>query len=61
MRDPKRIKPFCDRLAELWETRCPDWRFTQLIENVFMFKDNPATFYLEDNWSLQLLEEFFEE
>ena len=23
-RDKARIKPFCDQLAQLWESRCPD-------------------------------------
>ena len=34
MRDPARIQKFCNRLAKAW--RChPDWRFGQLICNVF--------------------------
>lgn len=35
MRDPKRIRAFCNKLADIWETNCPDWRFGQLIVNVF--------------------------
>lgn len=35
MRDPKRIKEFCDRLATAWENRVPDWRFGQMICNIF--------------------------
>ena len=31
MRDIKRIKVFCNQLAELWETNCPDLRFSQLL------------------------------
>jgi len=34
MRDPSRIKIFCERLAAVWQ-RFPDWRFGQLVENVF--------------------------
>lgn len=33
MRDPKRIRKYCDQLASLWET-VPDWRFGQLMSNV---------------------------
>ena len=32
MRDPKRIKEFCDRLAKVWEN-VPDWRFGQILMN----------------------------
>ncbi len=30
-RDKARINPFCDRLAQLWETHGPDLRFGQII------------------------------
>ena len=32
MRDPKRIRKFCNRLAAAWEM-VPDWRFGQLVVN----------------------------
>lgn len=32
MRDPKRIREFCNRLAAAWE-QVPDWRFGQLMCN----------------------------
>lgn len=34
MRDPKRIRKFCNELADVWEL-VPDWRFGQLVCNVF--------------------------
>lgn len=34
MRDPSRINEFCDILKFVWETKYPDLRFGQLIENV---------------------------
>ena len=34
MRDPKRIDDFCRRLAVCWH-QVPDWRFGQLIVNLF--------------------------
>ena len=35
VRYPNRIYKFCNQLANLWVTYCPDWRFCQLIHNVF--------------------------
>lgn len=34
MRDPNRIYKFCNELANIWVTKCPDWRFGQLMMNV---------------------------
>ena len=34
MRDPARIYKFCNKLAECW-SKVPDWRFGQLICNVW--------------------------
>ena len=31
MRDPKRIRKFCNELADLWESKCPDLRFGQIM------------------------------
>ena len=36
MRDKKRIKEFCNDLADIWENNCPDWRFGQLMSNVLV-------------------------
>lgn len=57
MRDPKRIKEFCDTLAYLWEHNTPDWRFGQLICNIF--ESDP--FYLEDDKALTMIKDFFGE
>lgn len=35
VRDPNRIEPFMTEIGNLWRENCPDWRFGQLIENVF--------------------------
>jgi len=63
MRDPERIKMFCDRLAYLWLENCPDWRFTQLVENVFRSGIAPKIpfFYCEDDETLELFNRYFEE
>ena len=34
MRDPKRIRKFCNELADLWESKCPDLRFGQIMAYV---------------------------
>lgn len=47
MRDPKRIRNFCNQLADVWETM-PDIRFGQLMETVWLKMDIPA-FYAEDD------------
>ena len=57
MRDPKRIKIFCDKLADIWENECPDWRFTQLISNVL--GDNPFNFYIEDDKIIEIFDKYF--
>lgn len=49
MRDPKRIREFCNQLAEIWETQCPDWRFGQLVENVYRLNAIPMPFFVEDD------------
>jgi len=53
MRDPKRIRVFCDQLAEIWETQCPDWRFGQLVENVYRISGIPMPFFVEDDKMLE--------
>lgn len=57
MRDPKRIKAFCDQLAELWEKNGPDLRFVQLLSCVL--GDGVDRFYVEDEDMLLLFQDFF--
>lgn len=59
MRDKKRIRAFCNRLAEAWE-HCPDLRFGQFMMNVFgrMGKD---PFFPEDDEMIRCIERFVEE
>ena len=61
MRDPKRIKDFCDRLAVVWENNVPDWRFGQMICNVFgemAIEQDP--FFHEDDKMIEYIEGFFQ-
>lgn len=55
MRDPARIREFCNELADLWERHCPDWRFGQLVENVCQTNDISDLFYVEDDVVMECL------
>ena len=57
MRNKDRIRPFCERLAAAWE-RCPDMRFGQLISNAYSREFIKDPFYVEDDQSIKLIEEF---
>jgi hypothetical protein len=57
MRDPKRIKPFMEKIADIWEENCPDWRFGQLISNVF--DNNIMVFFEEEDQILKRFENYF--
>lgn len=58
MRDPERIEKFCADLAEVWKN-VPDWRFGQLIMNVFGFEGRPDVFYAEDDRILKHFQDYF--
>ena len=61
MRDPKRIDEFCKKLAHYWHI-VPDWRFGQLIVNVFgeyVSKTGRDLFFPEDDELLEFLKEYF--
>lgn len=58
MRNPDRIDKFCQELAEIWKTNCPDWRFGQFIINVFgSFSIDP--FFPEEDKMIELIKKFF--
>ena len=64
MRDEKRIFPFINEIATLWQTYFPDWRFGQLM-TVFenWVKVNTSyydLFYIEEDRFLELFKEFCE-
>ena len=56
MRDPNRIEDFLNYLKSIWELH-PDWRFGQLVVNIFGVEDNPAFFYKEDEDFMDIMEE----
>lgn len=60
MRDKKRIKKFCDELALVWENNCPDWRFGQMICNVFgemAIERDP--FFPEEDEMIKFFKDYF--
>lgn len=61
MRDPNRIYKFCNQLAEIWVTKCPDWRFGQLVLNVLQSNevDKHIPFYIEDNEMMEHIKKYF--
>lgn len=58
MRDRKRIKEFCNQLANIWESQCPDWRFGQLISNVFTTMQRDPFFY-EEPEMIEIFKKYF--
>lgn len=63
MRNPDRIDGYCNRLAAMWK-KVPDWRFGQLISNLFgeyYAKTQRDIFFPEDEELFSALEEVFNE
>ena len=61
MRNKSRIKEFCNDLAVIWEDNVPDWRFGQLICNVFgeMAGEGRDPFFPEEPEMIAFFENFF--
>lgn len=47
MRDINRIDIFCDELKRIWK-KCPDLRFSQIINLVFIISNKQDLFYVDD-------------
>jgi hypothetical protein len=60
MRDINRIDKFCQELANIWKTNCPDWRFGQFMVNVLGSCDRDPFFYEEDEL-MAIFKSFFNE
>lgn len=63
MRNPKRIKPYCDVLATLWQA-VPDLRLTQFmytLMNGWKEKHGSDAFYVEDEAFLAFCLEYLNE
>ena len=61
MRDIRRIRKFCNELANIWESQCPDWRFSQLVLNVMNSDEMDKTmpFYVEDDEMMEFIKSYF--
>jgi hypothetical protein len=61
MRDIKRIRKFCNELADIWEKNTVDWRFGQLICNVFgqMAADGRDPFFPEEDEMIKYFRNYF--
>jgi len=59
MRDPKRCPAVCDLISYHWQTKCPDWRFMQLMSN-FVVWYGADPFYMEDEEFIKKFREFLE-
>lgn len=57
MRKKERIKPFLDELGKIWEENCPDWRFGQLMYNIFRKTGDP--FYFEEDKMMEEIRNYF--
>lgn len=61
MRDVRRIRKFCNRLATAWEL-LPDLRFGQLVYIIFdqMNDERTDPFYVEDDAMIECIEQYIE-
>lgn len=59
MRDPNRIDDFTKVLNYIWKTKCPDWRFGQLVTNVFAI-DAFKFWFIEEEEVLRLVCKYFQ-
>lgn len=59
MRNPDRIKPFCDELAELW-VKHPDLRFGQIMSNIARYmqmEHRKDMFFMEEEELMKVIKE----
>lgn len=57
MRNPDRIDPFLERLGKVWK-KVPNWRFGQLMVNIFRSMDRDP-FFPEDDEMIDFIEKDF--
>lgn len=62
-RDINRIDPFLQELGTIWKEQCPDWRFGQLMFNVYrvMLTHNTDLFYMEEDELLDYIRDMFDD
>lgn len=52
-------KIFLEKLGEVWEEQCPNWRFGQMICNLQDAANNDLFYYSEEDFE-RLVNEYFE-
>ena len=57
-RDPNRLYYFYEELKRIHMAYVPDWRFSQLISNIFGAED---IFYMEEDYVLTRIKQYFGE
>lgn len=58
MRNLNRIEPFMNEITKMWKENCPDWRFGQLIENVFGSSEY-ITWFVEEDTMIDIFRNYF--
>ena len=58
MRDPHRLNNFYNELCSIHKTYVPQWRFGQMLSNIF---HNEDIFFLEEDEMLKRIKKYFEE
>jgi hypothetical protein len=63
MRNPERLHSFYDELKRIHSQHVPDWRFAQLIDNVFrqIQSEGRDPFFFEEDEFLRYLKRYFGE
>lgn len=61
MRNKNRIYEFCNEFANVWANNVPDWRFGQLICNVFgqMAGEGRDPFFPEEDEMIKYFKKYF--
>lgn len=61
MRDINRIYKFCNQLATIWATECPDLRFGQLMVNILgkMQSEGRDPFFTEEKEMMDYIKKYF--
>ena len=57
MRDPHRLNNFYNELRAIHKTYVPDWRFGQMMSNIF----HEDIFYMEEDEILKRIKKYFGE
>ena len=62
MRNPDRIYDFCIQLANIWKENVPQWRFGQLICNIFndmVVSEKRDPFFPEEDEMINYIKNYF--